>query len=87
MTRDDLPEHQDWTDDGCDLHPQCQTCPLSRCRYEMAAGQARAELQRIRLMDLLAEGKTMDEAAAVMGISRRTSYRLRGPVRPAKGGR
>lgn len=63
-------------DEGCDLHPHCLTCPLSRCRYEMAPGTARTELRRLRLIELLAEGKTMGEAAADLGVGWRTVYRL-----------
>jgi hypothetical protein len=42
-------EHKNWTDTGCDLHPRCTTCPLSRCRYEMPPGVARAMLTVVKL--------------------------------------
>lgn len=72
-----LPEYTPYTDDGCDLHEACLSCPLPACRYEMPPGRARALTQAAALSRLLASGLTMDEAAAELGISRRTVYRLR----------
>jgi hypothetical protein len=76
-TRDGLPENTHYHDDGCDLHDSCLTCPLPACRYEMPPGRARALAQAAALGRLLETGTTMDEAAAVLGVSRRTVYRLR----------
>ncbi len=76
-TRDGLPENTHYHDDGCDLHNSCLTCPLPACRYEMPPGRARALSQAAALGLLLQSGRTMDEAATELGVSRRTVYRLR----------
>lgn len=80
--RDGLPENTPYQDDGCDLHDQCLTCPLPACRYEMPPGRARALSQAAALGRLLALGRTMDEAAIELGVSRRTVYRLRRIAQP-----
>ena len=36
-----LPEHTQYRDTGCDLHPSCLTCPLVRCRYDEPGGARR----------------------------------------------
>lgn len=77
IRRDTKPELVDWRDDGCSLHPHCLTCPLPRCRYEMGPGQARALADWFVLRDVLADGRTVEQAAADLGVSRRTVYRLR----------
>jgi hypothetical protein len=76
-SRDSLPEHTSYNDDGCDLHGHCLTCPLPACRYELPPGRARALAQAAALGRLLAAGRTLEEAAVVLGVSRRTVYRLR----------
>ncbi|MGH2586759.1 MAG: helix-turn-helix domain-containing protein [Dehalococcoidia bacterium] len=80
--RDGLPENTPYRDDGCDIHPHCLTCPLPACRYEMPPGRARALAQAAALAQLLEIGRTMDEAAAELGVSRRTVYRLRRIAQP-----
>ena len=81
-SRDGLPENTHYHDDGCDLHNSCLTCPLPACRYEMPPGRARALSQAAALGRLLQSGITMDEAAAELGVSRRTVYRLRRMAAP-----
>ena len=81
-SRDGLPENTNYQDDGCDIHDRCLTCPLPACRYEMPPGRARALAQAAALGQLLALGRTMDEAAAELGVSRRTVYRLRRIAQP-----
>lgn len=87
---DSVPE--DWlkgggyADRGCSLHPSCLTCPLPRCRYELAPLQARRALRELQLVELLPEvgvtpGERLpfavaDELAVLLGCSRRTVYRL-----------
>ena len=83
-TRDGLPENTSYQDDGCDIHDQCLTCPLPACRYEMPPGRARALAQAAALAQLLARGRTMDEAAVELGVSRRTVYRLRRIANPTR---
>jgi hypothetical protein len=80
--RDGLPENTPYHDDGCDLHDHCLTCPLPACRYEMPPGRARALSQAAALGRLLALGRTMDQAAIELGVSRRTVYRLRRMAQP-----
>jgi hypothetical protein len=63
--------------DGCSLQPSCFTCALPACRYELAPGQAKAALELARLTALMSDDRTLGEAAAEMGISIRTAYRLR----------
>ena len=82
-TRDGLPENMSYQDDGCDIHHQCLSCPLPACRYEMPPGRARALSQAAALGQLLVQGHTMEEAAAELGVSRRTVYRLRRISDPA----
>ena len=80
--RDGLPENTHYQDDGCDLHDHCLTCPLPACRYEMPPGRARALAQAAALGRLLAGGRTLDQAAVELGVSRRTVYRLRRVAQP-----
>jgi len=77
-----LPEDTHYEVGGCpDLGiPSCLACPLPRCRYDLQSGEARALLQAMRLKVLTDAGRTRDEAAAEMGVSRRTVYRLRNGV-------
>lgn len=59
--RDPLPEHLDYRDDGCDLHPACLSCPFSRCRYDEPHGiRTRQRREREREMRLLAEEDVLD---------------------------
>jgi hypothetical protein len=75
--RDGLPENANYHDDGCDIYDSCLTCPLPACRYEMPPGRARVLAQASTLGALLRQGHTMDQAADLLGVSRRTVYRLR----------
>lgn len=75
--RDGLPENSTYQDDGCDLHEQCLSCPLPACRYELPPGRARVLSQAATLERLLEGGESMEVAAARLGVSRRTVYRLR----------
>jgi hypothetical protein len=63
--------------DGCDLFASCLACLLPACKYEMRPNQGRALVRAARLVELLRSGRTMDEAATDLGVSRRTAYRLR----------
>ncbi len=75
--------HWEIPDEGCDLaeiDPRCSsclTCPLPVCRYELPPGRARMLSQAQALGRLLRTGRTMEEAATELGVSRRTVYRLR----------
>ncbi len=55
----------------------CLSCCLPSCRYDLPPKRAGALLREAQLRTLLAQGLTADEAAAVMGVSRRTVFRLK----------
>jgi hypothetical protein len=77
--RDALPEHTNYHDTGCDLHPSCLSCPLVRCRYDEPGG-ARRLLSNDRdsqVLDLQRRGgSTIDAIARSVGVSRRTVFRI-----------
>lgn len=75
--RDALPEHTQYTDTGCDVHPSCLTCPLVRCRYDEPGG-ARKVLSEDRdraIVSMKREGVPVDAIALRFGVSRRTVFR------------
>ena len=75
---DALPEYTRYRDDGCDIHPQCLTCPLPRCRYEEPGG-LKAMLNGIRdrqIVSLRTRGIPVEEIADRFGVSRRTIFRI-----------
>ncbi len=82
---DALPENTDYTDSGCDLYPSCLRCPLPVCRYDTPGGAAAmirtgrdaSILHAIRENDL-----TVDAAAEMFGLSRRTIFRVLRRHRP-----
>src|SRR3989304_3445910 len=53
VRRDALPEEIQYRGDGCDIHSQCLTCPLPRCRYDEPGG-VRAMLNSYRDRQILA---------------------------------
>lgn len=66
-----------YRDDGCSIAPSCLSCPLSVCRYDLPPKAAGALMREAQLRTLLAQGMTAEEAAAAMGISRRSVFRLK----------
>jgi hypothetical protein len=77
--RDALPEHTDYADTGCDLHPSCLACPLERCRYDEPGGARRlASDERDRSVLSLRNdaGLPIGAIAGRFGISRRTVFRI-----------
>lgn len=66
-----------YRDEGCDLHPSCLSCPLPACRYDLPPKQAQAWARALRLRPLLEQGLTVEQAAAALGVSRRTVFRLK----------
>lgn len=64
-------------DTGCEFSPSCLSCPLPACRYDMPPKRAGAIVRETRLKALLAEGHSADECAAIMGVARRTIFRLK----------
>ena len=78
VRRDALPEEIQYRDDGCDIHAQCLTCPLPRCRYDEPGG-VRAMLNSYRdrqILALRADGAAVDQIADRYSLSRRTVFRI-----------
>jgi hypothetical protein len=78
VRRDALPEEITYRDDGCDIHPNCLTCPLPRCRYDEPGG-LRAMLNAFRderIVALRRDGAPVDEIAQRYNLSRRTVFRI-----------
>jgi len=75
---DVLPEKTGYRDDGCEIHPQCLTCPLPRCRYDEPGG-LNGMLTRMRdreIVRLRTKGAPVERIADVFGVSRRTVFRV-----------
>ena len=78
VRRDALPEEIRYRDDGCDIHPQCLTCPLPRCRYDEPGG-LRGMLNAYRdeqIVALRGDGAPVDQIAERYNLSRRTVFRI-----------
>ena len=78
VRRDALPEEIRYRDDGCDIHPQCLTCPLPRCRYDEPGG-LRGMLNAYRDQQIVAlrgDGAPVDQIAERYNLSRRTVFRI-----------
>jgi hypothetical protein len=77
--RDALPEHTNYRDSGCDLHPSCLSCPLVRCRYDEPGG-SRHLLSRDRDNEVLnlqrGGNRSIEQIARHVGVSRRTVFRI-----------
>jgi len=90
---DSLPERTGYRDDGCEIHPQCLTCPLPRCRYDEPGGLTGLlnGLRDREIVALKSRGMAVEEIADTFGVSRRTvfrvlteKYKARRPVREAR---
>ena len=78
VRRDALPEEIRYRDDGCDMHSQCLTCPLPRCRYDEPGG-LRGMLNAYRDQQIVAlrgDGAPVDQIAERYSLSRRTVFRI-----------
>ena len=78
VRRDALPEEIRYRDDGCDIHSQCLTCPLPRCRYDEPGG-LRGMLNAYRDQQIVAlrgDGAPVDQIAERYNLSRRTVFRI-----------
>jgi transposase-like protein len=75
--RDALPEHTQYADTGCDVHPRCLTCPLVRCRYDEPGGARKlfSEDRDRAIVSMHREGAPVDAIARRFGVSRRTVFR------------
>ena len=77
--RDALPEHTNYADTGCDIHPRCLTCPLVRCRYDEPGGARKifSEERDRSIVRLRRDHRVPIEVLARrFGISRRTVFRV-----------
>ena len=75
---DMLPERTRYQDDGCEIHSECLTCPLPRCRYDEPGG-LNGMLTRMRdreVVRLRTKGAPVEDIAEVFGVSRRTVFRI-----------
>ena len=74
---DALVENAVYQDDGCDIAPKCLECPLPQCRYDLPQGAYTLKIERRigEARDLLAAGRSVDEVAEELGVSRRTIFR------------
>lgn len=70
-----------YEDTGCEFSPRCVECPLPACRYDMPPKQAGMYWRALQLLPLMGQGRTMEELAADIGVSRRTVFRLMPYVR------
>ncbi|HXG42135.1 MAG TPA: helix-turn-helix domain-containing protein [Dehalococcoidia bacterium] len=87
VREDALPEHTDYRDTGCDIHPSCLSCPLPRCRYDEPGG-IRALLGAYRDRQIVAlrrQGVGIEELARRFGVSRRTVFRALEKARAQEG--
>ena len=75
-------------DDGCQYSSSCLECPLPACKHDMPPEELHAELRRIedrkKADMILREGLTAKEAAARLGVTVRSVYRIMGRVREQK---
>ena len=66
-------------DTGCEYSPTCLACPLPACRYDAPAPGSPRDRSRERAGEaasLHGEGRSINEIAAMLGISRRSVFRL-----------
>lgn len=87
VREDALPEHTEYRDTGCQVHPSCLSCPLPRCRYDEPGG-IRALLGAYRdeqIAALRRQGLTIEELARRFRVSRRTVFRALEKARAQNG--
>ena len=73
-----------WKDTGCEESPLCTQCPLIRCKYDEALihpSTLRFRERRLTAIRMTDEGKSRDEIAEALGVSRRSVYRALEGVR------
>jgi hypothetical protein len=76
------PELTHYRDEGCRFWHACLSCPFPRCLYEEPRGPARA-LNAYRdgeVRRMFAAGRSATEIAEHFGLTRRSVYRILGPV-------
>ena len=81
---DALPEFHEYTDEGCELHPACLTCPAPECRY-VRPGGIRALRNAHRDPAIVQDYRELRLPAHVIawrhGVSQRTVFRVIGRAR------
>ena len=82
IRRDALPEHTDYSDDGCHVHPTCITCPLERCIYDDRRAQILHRATEMRRA--FHKGASVRQVMKRFGISRRTVFRWMAWLREAE---
>jgi len=75
---DALPEGFDYPDAGCNFASSCLACPLPRCRYERPylVPVLRQDMRTLQAHALRSQEATIEAIGRVLGVSRRTVYRL-----------
>lgn len=71
--------HYNRSEDGCSASPTCLTCPLPKCRYELAQGQQRVALTQQRdsmIRKVRKKGASIATIAAAASLSERTIHRI-----------
>ena len=70
-------EYSNWKDTGCELHPKCLECPLSRCMEEKTRGRQQTRLNRrsLAMMKMRKNGNGVHAVAMTFGVSVRTVQR------------
>lgn len=77
-----------FSDDGCDLHPACLTCPFAKCRYDVShdGRKLAKEVRDSEVIGIAAtEGLDARELGQRFGVSKRTAYRILERGRSARG--
>ena len=65
-------------DRGCHLHPCCVQCPRPACVYDRPPRAHQDALARhLRILNALNEGRTWDDVAAEIGVSKQTVGRAK----------
>jgi hypothetical protein len=85
--RDALPEHTQYADTGCEVHPSCLSCPLVRCRFDEPGGARRllSEGRDRQIVALRLEGEGISQIARRFSVSRRTVFRALARAAPRRG--
>lgn len=80
IRRDSLPETARYRDEGCELWPQCLTCPFPDCRYGDGRKVWPSTLARRRrdqeAVWLAGEGVSIRQLARQFELSMRTVWRV-----------
>jgi len=63
-------------DTGCDLHDDCLTCPLKRCKYDQFRFNEKRQARDDRILRYYMDGKSVSELADLFGLSVRTIQRV-----------